>query len=45
MAGEKGGKILQLNSNQLNSAAVERIMIGKGKMLHLDELPLALSPN
>jgi hypothetical protein len=45
MAGEKGGKILQLNSNRLNSAAVERIIIGKGKMPHLDELPPAPSPN
>jgi hypothetical protein len=45
MAGEKGGKILQLNGNRLDSAAVERIMIGKGKMPHLDELPPAPSPN
>jgi hypothetical protein len=45
MAGEKGGKIQQLNGNRLDSAAVERILKGRGKMPHLDELPLVLRPN
>jgi hypothetical protein len=45
IAGKKGSKILQLNSNWLDSAAVERIMLGKGKMPHLNKLLPAPSPN
>jgi hypothetical protein len=45
MAGKKDSKIQQLNSNQLNSAAVERILKGRGKMLYLNKLPPVLRPN